>query len=290
VPGRNPAGRRRVAGGDPLTRRLVIAAWAVFGAAAFAPNGQSFGQNAPVIVVHPVAVGAITRDPQLYLVPNDMATIQSVRRLLINVESDLAGRLSGMSGISYQDRTATDELLHEVHMSSGRDFDLSSGALRGLMGRLDYLIVIDAVDRSTAKMRLIDVETGSVKGVETCARRAAGPLPCVEAMAQRLQAAGRERAGVAGDLAAARGDVMQVKPQWDDAVARFEAARAYWAKIQSQISGGGHTLRPEIQTLLNGAAKDVSSGRFAVEHLDAPNLQVALQTLTAKLDQLDTFR
>jgi hypothetical protein len=269
-----------------VSRRFVLAALA-----GFCLPMAAMAQNAPIIVAHPVTVGAITRDPQFYMVPNDVATIQAVRRLLIDVESDLAGRLSSMSGLSYQDRTATQELMHEVHMSSGRDFDLSTGALRGLMGRLDYLIVIDAVDRSTAKMRLIDVETGSVKGVETCVRRVANQHEqCVELMAQRLVAAGRERAGAAGEMVAARGDVMKVKPQWDDQVARYEAARAYWAKIQSQIGGAGHTLRPEIQTLLNGAGKDVSSGRFAVEHLDAPNLQVALTTLTAKLDQLDNFR
>lgn len=268
-----------------MSRRIALA----FAAATVMSAGAA-AQNIPVVVVHPVTVGAITRDPQFYMVPNDMATIQSVRRLLINTESDLAGRVAGMSGISYQDRTATEELMHEVHMSSGRDFDPTTGALRGLMGRLDYLVVIDAVDRTTAKMRLIDVETGSVKGVETCTRRAAGPPPCINAMVGHLRDAGRERAGIAGDMAAARGDVMQIKPQWDDAVARYEATKAYWARIQSQISSGGHALRPEIQMLLNGADKDVSSGRFAAEHLDAPNLQVALQSLTPKLDKLDAFK
>jgi len=51
-------------------------------------------------------------------------------------------------------------------MSSGHNFDPTSGALRGLMGRLD-LVGCDRCDPpSAAKMRLIDVESGSVKGAE----------------------------------------------------------------------------------------------------------------------------
>ena len=174
-------------------------------------------------------------------------------------------------------------------MSSGRDFDQTTGGFRGLMGRLDFLIVIDGVDASTAKMRLIDVETGAVKGVETCSKRAANAA-CVNAMKGRIETAVREYAGLAGALLAQRQEMMTVKPQWDDQVARFDAAKAYWANIQKTISAGGHALRPEIQTLLNGAAKDVETGRFAVQTLDVPTLKTAVQTLQAKLDKLDQFR
>lgn len=269
------------------TRGILIAA-ALCVCAHFSARGNA--QNAPIVAVRPPAVGAITRDPELYLVPNDVASINAVRRMLVNLESDLASRLSGMRGISYQDRTATKELLHEVHATTGRDFDPSSGALRGLMGRLDFLIVIDAVDRSTARMRLIDVQSGSVRAVEQCLHRSSAPPACVDSMAAKLSGINAEAIGETVDLATARRDVMQVKPDWDDAVARYEAARDYWARIQGQIGAAGHNLRPEIQTLLNGASKDVNSGSFAVEHLDAPNLQVALQRLTAKLNQLDGFR
>ncbi len=247
-------------------------------------------QNVPIIIAHPIAVGTITRDAGLYTGPADLVTMKGVNRYLILLESDLASKISGMRGISYQDRTATAELLHEVHMSSGRDFDPSSGALRGLMGRLDFLIVIDAIDASTAKMRLIDVETGSIKGIETCSRRTSDNSPCVVSMTHRLEAAGHERAGINGDLAAARQDMMTVKPQWDDQVARYDAAKAYWEHIESTISSGGHALRPEIRGLLNGCAKDVQTGRFAVQTLDTSTLKTATTTLSTKLDQLDTFR
>jgi hypothetical protein len=214
--------------------------------------------------------------------------MRRVNGYLINLESDLAAKISGMKGVSYQDRTATAELLHEVHMSSGRDFDSYSGALTGLMGRLDYLIVIDAVNASSARMRLIDVETGSVKGVENCST--GGNARCVNAMAEKLKAAGQEAAGLTGELLAQRQEMMTIKPQWDDQVARYDAAKDYWEHIQSTISAGGHSLRPEIRTLLNGSAKDVSTGRFAVEHLDTATLKTAIVTLTAKLDKLDEYR
>ena len=228
----------------------------------------AFAQNVPIVVEHPLAIGAITRDAGLYTGPADLTTMKGVNRYLFQLESDLASKVSTMRGVSYQDRTATAELLHEVHMSSGRDFDPASGALRGLMGRLDFLVVIDAIDPSTAKMRLIDVESGSVKDIETCSRRVSDNSACIVAMVHRIEAAGRDRAGAIGDLAAARQEMMTVKPQWDDQVARFDAAKAYWEHIQSTISAGGHALRPEIRTLLNGGQKDIDTGRFAVKTLD----------------------
>jgi hypothetical protein len=250
-------------------------------------------QNVPIIVAHPVAVGAITRDAGVYSFwtgPKDAVTIQNVNKFLFLLESDLAAKVSSMKGVSYQDRTATAELMHEVHMSSGREFDSYTGALHGLMGRLDFLIVIDAIDPATAKMRLIDVQSGSVKGIESCTRSARGNAACVTSMSERIMVAARENAGAVGDLVAAREAIMAAKPQFDDQVARYDAAKAYWEHIQSTIAGAGHSLRPEIRTLLNGSATDVSTGRYAVEHFDVDSLKTATSTLTAKLDKLDEYR
>jgi hypothetical protein len=247
-------------------------------------------QNVPILMVHQLAVGAITRDAGLYTGPADMATMKGVNRYLVLLESDLASKVSSMHNVSYQDRTATAELLHEVHMSSGRDFDPTSGALRGLMGRLDFLIVIDAIDPSTAKMRLIDVESGSIKGIETCSKRVSDNSACIVAMVHRIEAAARDRAGANEQLAAAREDMMKVKPAWDEAVGRYDADKAFWERIEGTISSGGHALRPEIRSLLNGAQKDVQTGSYAIQTLDTQTLQGALTTLTAKLDKLDQYR
>jgi len=247
-------------------------------------------QNVPIVINRPVTVGAITRDAGVYGVwvgTNDLALKRRVNGSLINLESDLAGKLSSLHGVSYQDRTATAELLHEVHMTTGRDFDQTTGALRGLMGKLDFLVVIDAVDARTARMKLIDVETGSVKGVANCQ---GNNTACVNTLARSLAVAANAVSVTNSQLEAQRAEMMTIKPQWDDAVARYEAAKQYWDHIQSTIAGQGHSLRPEIRTLLNGSAKDVSTGVFAVRTLDVPTLKTATETLTDKLDKLDTYR
>jgi hypothetical protein len=265
-----------------LKKSLLAAALLTGGAA----SGLS-AQNVPIVVSHPVTVGAILRDAGVYVTYTDLTSARGTTRTLVMLEADLAGKVSSMQGVSYQDRTATAELMKEVHMTAGRDFDQTTGAWRGLMGRLDYLIVIDGVDATTANMKLIDVETGSVKGVEKCVGRSSA---CTTNMTHRIEAAARDRAGANGALAAQRADMMAIKPAWDDAVARYEASRAFWANIQGTISGGGHALRPEIQTLLNGARKDVDTGKFAVQTLDVPTLKTATGTLTDKLDKLDQFK
>lgn len=248
----------------------------------------SHAQNVPVVTAHPITVGAITRDAGLYSAWNgghDLALLRKVNGSLINLESDLAGKLSSMQGVSYQDRTATGALLQEVHLTTGRDFDQTTGALRGLMGRLDFLIVIDAIDAGIARMRLIAVETGSVKGVETC--RSGAYTVCINSMAVKLRAACQAVAGANDALLAQRADVMAAKPEWDNQVARYEADKAMWERRESTIRAEGHALRPEIRTLLNGAQKDVSTGSYAIQTLDIQALRTATVTLTEKLDKLE---
>ena len=78
-------------------------------------------QDVPVYTVRPVAVGAITRDVGLYVGPSDLQTMKGVNRYLVLLEGDLADKVSQNRSVTYQDRTATAELLHEVHMTTGRD-------------------------------------------------------------------------------------------------------------------------------------------------------------------------
>ncbi len=218
---------------------------------------------------------------------SDIALMRRVNGSLINLESDLAGKISSMPGVAYQDRTATTELLREVHMTNGRDFDQMTGALHGLMGKLDFLVVIDAVDASNARMRLIDVQTGSVKGVANC--HAGGYATCVNDLSAKLKAAAHETAGANSALLAQRAEVVAAKPAFDDQVARYDADKALWERRESTIQAAGHALRPEIRMLLNGGQKDVETGRFAVETLDIKALKTATETLADKLDKLEQF-
>jgi hypothetical protein len=97
--------------------------------------------------------------------------LKDINQFLNVLESQLAAEFVKYSDVDYLDRTNTLEIFREVHLSSGPAFNPASGALRGLMGRLDYLAVLDSSEPSTARIRLIDVETGAVKAIEACKKR-----------------------------------------------------------------------------------------------------------------------
>ena len=306
-----------------------------------------------------VTVGAVTRDSGLYVGPSDVSVMKDVNKFLSSLESDLAGEVSSQGIVEYQDRSSVRELFRELHLSSSFAFDASSGAARGLLGRLDLLVVIDALEPNKAKMRLIDVETGAVRGVESCTKRFAllglstqQAPDCVPAMARRISTVGKqkivekaariaknaqqelddertrderaktaEQQGAAADarlahqaqIARAEDDkarlvaeteerraasqkasamqaVLQIKPNWDDAVSMLAAARQLWSGIQQQMENNGESLRPEIQSLLRSANADITTGNSALDGLDAETLKQVTASLNAKLDKLDAYR
>ncbi|MBB5055437.1 hypothetical protein HDF16_000106 [Granulicella aggregans] len=59
-----------------------------------------------------------------------------------------------------------------------------------------------------------------------------------------------------------------VKPAWEEDVGRYDADKVFRKRIEGTISSGGHALRPEIRSLLNGAQKDVQTGSYAIQTLD----------------------
>ncbi len=94
--------------------------------------------------------------------------------------------------VEYLDRTNTEDIFRELHLSSNASFDSSSGALRGLMGRLDFLAVVDSSEPAYARLRLIDVQSGAVKAIETCKRSKSffgtpsdAPLDCIAPFVSR---------------------------------------------------------------------------------------------------------
>jgi len=103
------------------------------------------------------------------------------------------------SEVDYLDRMNTDALFREIHFSSDAAFNPGSGALRNLLGRLDFLVVMDASDTSSARIRLIDVESGAVKAIGTCTKHwslglgAAAPPDCVAPFVTQSIAASRAK-------------------------------------------------------------------------------------------------
>ena len=58
--------------------------------------------------------------------------------------------------------------LAELRLSSSGAFDSSSGPARGLLGRLDFLVVIEAALPTSIRLRAIDVKSGAVKSTGIC--------------------------------------------------------------------------------------------------------------------------
>jgi hypothetical protein len=89
---------------------------------------------------------------------------------LSTLETQIAGESIRLNNVNYLDRSSVREVFQELHLSSDAAFDQSSGGLRGLLGRLDILIVIDASSPAVARLRAIETQTGAVRGLATCKR------------------------------------------------------------------------------------------------------------------------
>jgi flagellar biosynthesis GTPase FlhF len=133
-----------------------------------------------------ISVGAVTKYSGIATDENDIKDIKSINEFLNTLESQVAKEFVNDPEVDYLDRMNMEAIFRELHLTSNSNFDASSGALPGLLGRLDFLIVIDATEPSTARIRLIDVQSGAVKAIESCTQRswlmslaAQGPPDCV---------------------------------------------------------------------------------------------------------------
>jgi hypothetical protein len=152
-----------------------------------------FAQQTPELRV---SVGAVTR----YAGPYSSSDRQRSQDFLDLLETQLAAGFVNSPELDYLDRSSLGELFQELHLSSDIAFDTSSGALRGLLGRLDFLVVAVASSPSSARVRVLDVETGAVKGVAICQPRtsifgglsAAAP-ECIATIISQTSAAAKAR-------------------------------------------------------------------------------------------------
>lgn len=133
-----------------------------------------------------VSAGAVTKYSGIATDEKDLKDIKSINEFLNTLESQIAKEFVNHTEVDYLDRMNMEATFRELHLSSNSNFDASSGALRGLLGRLDFLIVIDSAEPSTARIRLIDVQSGAVKAIESCTQRSwimslasQGPPDCV---------------------------------------------------------------------------------------------------------------
>jgi hypothetical protein len=139
-----------------------------------------------------VSVGGITKYTGVLTSRDDVKDFKDINNFLNSVESQLAAEFVKYPDVEYLDRTNTEDIFRELHLSSNASFDSSSGALRGLMGRLDFLAVVDSSEPAYARLRLIDVQSGAVKAIETCKRSKSffgtpsdAPLDCIAPFVSR---------------------------------------------------------------------------------------------------------
>jgi len=146
-----------------------------------------------------VSVGAVTK----YSGAPSSSDRQRCQDFLDLLETQLATEFLKSPEVDYLDRSSLDEIFQELHVSSDVAFDQSSGPLRGLLGRLDFLIVATASSPTSARVRVLDVETGAVKVVAVCERRtsifasrsAAAP-ECIASIVSQTQSVVKTRLAV----------------------------------------------------------------------------------------------
>jgi hypothetical protein len=143
-----------------------------------------------------VSVGAVTKYTGG---PAALDELKDSELYMSTLESQVATESIKFSNINYLDRSSVGQVFRELNLSSNSAFDGSSGALRGLLGRLDFLIVIDASSPSIARLRAIDTETGAVRSIATCKRSRSlfgsasdGEQDCVRGFVAQLQPSLRE--------------------------------------------------------------------------------------------------
>lgn len=114
-----------------------------------------------------VSVGAVTK----YTGPFSASDRQRNEDFLAILETQLAAKFATSGDVEYLDRSNLDAIFREQRLSSASLFDASTGAMKGLLGRLDFLIVAESSSPTLARVRVLDVETGAVKVSMMCQPR-----------------------------------------------------------------------------------------------------------------------
>jgi hypothetical protein len=241
-----------------------------------------------------VSVGAVTRYSGIATNQADIKGLRDLNEFLNVLESQLAKEFVNHGDIDYLDRMNTEEVFQELHLSSSSAFNSSSGALRGLLGRLDFLVVIDSAEPTTARVRLIDVESGAVKALETCKRKTSllgftqdGPPDCIAPFvahardaarvklatkaARRQQQAAQGRASEQKTAAERKARIKEQQEAQRTAQAQAEAtAKARFEEKQNEQrqAEGEAKAQAELDARLSGLRPGLDD---AVAHLSSTN-------------------
>jgi flagellar biosynthesis GTPase FlhF len=238
-----------------------------------------------------VNVGAVLRYTGL---PTNIQELKDTNVYLRVIESQVASSAIHLNKSRYIDRVSVDAIFNEKNLSEDQAFNVSSGALRGLLGRLDVLIVIDASDDDMARLKAIDLEDGSVRALENCKRGflggpSGGAPDCAKGFVLDL-------VPVIDEIFARKAKRRVDKQQADaaneasraaQAKAAAAAQRTLDAKTEADTEAAKREQEAREQVLAQHQAeeaKELSERQAAIARLQ-PNLEGAL----ARLGSANTF-
>ena len=220
-----------------------------------------------------VSVGAVTKYSGIASNEKDLKDLKHINDFLNTIEAQFAKEFINHSEVEYLDRMNTEAIFRELHLSSNANFDASSGALHGLLGRLDFLIVIDSATPSTARVRLLDVQSGAVKAIESCTQKSSilglasqGPSDCIAPFLTHSIA------------------VMHSKKATKEDKARQQAAAR--ATAQKQAALAQRRVQEQAAKVAKEQAKAAQEAKLAAEQEAAAQMKIT-ERLSAIKPHLD---
>jgi hypothetical protein len=231
-----------------------------------------------------VSVGGVPKYSGILVDQKEVRNLKDINQFLNVLESQLAAEFVKYSDVDYLDRTNTLEVFRELHISSSPSFDPSSGAIRGLMGRLDFLAVLDSSEPSTARIRLIDVETGAVKAIETCKKRTSflglssdTPPDCISLFVAKA------RSVASAKLAVKRGRLQKSEQEKQEAQKKLEVQR----RKDAQLAKAEENRRQQEKEAAQHLAEQQAQAQMQLDAQIAgikPSLDDAMARLSAESD------
>lgn len=238
-----------------------------------------------------VNVGAVLKYTGL---PSNSTELKNTNLYLQALEPQTASETIKLSGVRYIDRVSVDQIFREKNLSEDMAFNPSSGALRGLLGRLDILIVIDATDSITARLRAIDLEDGSVRAINTCkrglfSRPSDGAPDCIKAFVSGLLPITKE---LSSKKTQRRVDEQQAESQRlakqaSDARAAVAAQRALDTKTKAEAERQRQKGEADAEALRQ--KKDEDARVLAEKRATIAKLRPDLDDADARLQSANDF-
>jgi hypothetical protein len=239
--------------------------------------------------------------------PASQNELKNSELFLATLETQAAAEALKFDDIDYMDRSAVDQVFQELNLSSDVAFNPASGALKGLLGRLDFLIVIDASSPTVARMRALDNQTGAVRAVAICRRpnssfasASLGDGACVRAFMgqlhphlKKLLSDRLERKAAAQqqemDAQERRAETAAMQPALEGAKSRLSAANSFWEGVRRQQADHGG-IRPEIQSALTAANAAAARCQGLFDSAQPVALKTGITDLNRRLDLLDSYK